>query len=108
MARIGRWCFRHRWLTLAMWLVAVTAGARSAGTVFNSLADNNNPRHVESIEAYDTPASATEPGGTVAGIITGVDPRDSRTTDAVTAATVDLRAIADVKAVVPPVPSTDG
>jgi RND superfamily putative drug exporter len=108
MARIGRWCFRHRWLTLAMWLLAVTAGALSAGTVFNSLADNNNPRHVESIEAYDTLASATETGGTVAGIITGVDPRDSRTADAISAATAELRDIADVKAVAPPVPSKDG
>src|SRR3954447_17010119 len=108
MARIGRWCFRHRWLTLAMWLVAVSAGALSAGTVFNSLADNNNPRHVESIEAYDTLTSATETGGTVAGIITGVDPRDSRTADAISAATAELRDIADVEAVAPPVPSKDG
>ena len=27
LARLGRWCFRHRWLTIIIWLVALIGGS---------------------------------------------------------------------------------
>lgn len=39
MAALGRWCFRHRWMVLAVWLVALigfTVVSRVAGTNFST------------------------------------------------------------------------
>ena len=39
MASLGRWCFRHRWIVLAVWLVALigfTVASRAAGTNFST------------------------------------------------------------------------
>lgn len=30
LARLGRWCFRHRWLTIIIWLVALVGGSAVA------------------------------------------------------------------------------
>jgi len=39
VASLGRWCFRHRWIVLAVWLVALigfTVASRAAGTNFST------------------------------------------------------------------------
>ena len=39
MASLGRWCFRHRWMVLAVWVVALigfTVAGRAAGTDFST------------------------------------------------------------------------
>jgi RND superfamily putative drug exporter len=30
LARLGRWCFRHRWLTIIIWLVTLVGGTSVA------------------------------------------------------------------------------
>ncbi|WP_426505577.1 hypothetical protein ACPPVO_47735 [Dactylosporangium sp. McL0621] len=48
IARIGHWCFRHRWGVLGLWLAAVVLGVVAAGPVFDALAANNTPKTMES------------------------------------------------------------
>jgi RND superfamily putative drug exporter len=108
MARTGRWCFRRRWYVLGIWVLAVAAGYLSVGPVFDRLADDNNPRHVESIEALDVQSGATATGGTVVGLVDRVDIRSPEVRDAVSAASFTITGLPDVHAVAPPVPSPDG
>jgi RND superfamily putative drug exporter len=97
MARVGRWCFRRRWWVLLIWVIAVGSGVVSAGSVFNGLADSNNPRRVESVEAYDVLNSGSNNGGQVVGLIDRVDPGSGAVRDAVDRVAADLAARPDVK-----------
>src|SRR5947207_2771619 len=67
MARIGRWCFRRRWWVLAAWLAAVVVGAMASGPVVDALADNNQPKNMESVRAYDVLNTGAHPAGQPGG-----------------------------------------
>src|SRR5437667_2005473 len=95
LARVGRWCFRRRWWVVLAWAVAVSAGVVASGSVFNTLADNNNPKHVESVDAYDVLNTGSDDGGQIVGEVDRVDQRAAAVRDAVYAAVRDLAARAD-------------
>jgi RND superfamily putative drug exporter len=99
IARVGRWCFRHRWWVVIAWALAVGAGVVAAGQVFDRLADNNNPRNIESVEAYDVLGAGDDNGGQVVGLVDKVDPRASAVRDAVAAVAAEMAARPDVKEV---------
>src|SRR3954470_17493427 len=73
MARIGRWCFRRRWWVLAAWLAAVVVGAMASGPVVDALADNNQPKNIESVRAYDVLNTGSDSGGAVVGLVDRAD-----------------------------------
>ena len=108
LSRIGRWCFRRRWSVLLAWLAVAAAGVLASGAVFAGLADNNNPQKVESIEAFDVLNAGADSGGTVVGLIDGVDPRAASLQAAIGAAAADIAAITDVKQVGPITTARDG
>jgi RND superfamily putative drug exporter len=87
---------------LAAWLVAVTAGVLSAGTVFAGLSNDNRPNHIEAVEAYDQFGDENPTGGEVVGLIDGVQPQSDAVRDAVAAASGALGARPDVQAVADP------
>jgi RND superfamily putative drug exporter len=102
LARLGRWCFRHRYWVLTAWLVAVAAGVLSSGPVFAALADNANPKHVESIDAYNQVSAGDNTGGQVVGLVDRIDPKAAGVAPAVGAAADDIAHLADVRTVVTP------
>jgi RND superfamily putative drug exporter len=102
IARVGRWCFRHRWWVLLIWVLAVGAGVTSAGAVFDRLVGDNNPRGVESIEAYDVLSAGNESGGTIVALIDGVDAASAPVRNVVSLFVEDLRADPAVKEVAHP------
>ena len=74
IAAAGQWCFRHRWSVVGLWLMAVVLGVLCAGPVFESLAGDNNPKSLESFRAQTVLDSQSVQGGTVIGVIDGIDP----------------------------------
>jgi RND superfamily putative drug exporter len=102
VARVGRWCFRHKWTVLAIWLVAVAVGAVCAGPVFNSLTNNRGPSTLESVEGGNQLNQANTSAGTVVAVVSGVDPDAADVRQAVTTAANDLARIQGVSSVVTP------
>jgi RND superfamily putative drug exporter len=102
VARVGRWCFRHKWTVLAIWLVAVAAGIVAAGPVFNSLRNDRGPSSLESVEGSNQLDRNDTSAGTVVATVSGIDPDASAVTQAVTAAAADLSRIGGVASVVTP------
>ncbi|WP_433615818.1 MMPL family transporter [Dactylosporangium sp. CA-139114] len=99
MARIGRFCFRHRWSVIGVWLVVVVLGGLTFGPVFSAIADASNPRHVEAIDGLDAIATGNDSSGTVVGLVGHVDPQAPAVRTAVGAAAADLARSAGVTAV---------
>jgi RND superfamily putative drug exporter len=108
IARCGRWCFHRRWWVLAAWLVAVVTGAMAAGPVVDSLADNNSPRGIESVQASDVLATGSDTGGTVVGLVDRADLAATTVRTLLDAATTDLARLPHVKRVAPATRSADG
>ncbi|GIJ51135.1 putative membrane protein [Virgisporangium aliadipatigenens] len=102
IAGVGRWCFRHRWWVLLIWVLAVGAGGASAGAVFDRLVGDNNPRGVESIEAFDVLGAGNESGGTVVALVDGVDAASAPVRNVVSLFAEDLRTDPAVKEVAHP------
>jgi RND superfamily putative drug exporter len=99
IGRVGRFCFRHRWWVLVVWLIAVAGGLLSAGSLLNSLADTNSVRKVESVQAYDVVNAGNDTSGQVIGLVDRVDPSSPTVREAVTHAADDIVAIANIKRV---------
>ncbi len=97
IARIGQWCFRHRWAVLGAWVVVVAAGVLATGPVFATLADNNAPKGVESVEASDVLNTGTDSAGQIIGLVDRIDPRAPEVRDAVNRAAADLATRSDVR-----------
>ena len=102
IARIGGWSFRRPWWALAIWLVVMTGGVLAAGPVFSGLKDNNGPQSLESVRAGTVLDQGSTEGGTLVGLVDGVDPTATSVTTDVGAAAVDLTAIAGVRSVLTP------
>src|SRR5689334_13875625 len=102
VARLGHWCFRHRWTVLGIWLVAVVVGVLSVGQVFDRLVANNGPRSLESVQAYDVLSASSQQGGTVDVLIGGVDPRSARLRKALAATVSEVSRIPGVLKVTAP------
>ena len=102
VARIGRWCFRHKWTVLAGWLVAVAIGVVCAGPVFSSLTNDRGPSSLESVAGSNQLNGTSTSAGTVVGVVTGVDPDAAAVRQAVTRAATDIGRIPGVASVVTP------
>jgi RND superfamily putative drug exporter len=104
-ARIGRWCFRHRWWVLAGWLGIVVLGVLAAGPVVDSLVSGETPKNVESAQAQAAIDAAGGTGGEVIGLVDRVDPAAAAVRDAVGRAAADLSGRGDVRRVDTPYPA---
>src|SRR5689334_16305667 len=108
VARIGRFCFRHRWSVIGVWLVVVVLGGLAFGPVFRAIADPTNPKHVEAIDGLDAVATGNESSGTVIGLVDHVDPKAPAVRTAVDAAAADLGRSAGVTGVATPFTAAAG
>ncbi|WP_327000414.1 MMPL family transporter [Dactylosporangium sp. NBC_01737] len=109
MARVGGWCFRHRWWVLGVWLLAVVGGVLAAGPLLDSISEGNSVRKkVESIEAYDLLSTAEDSSGQVVALVDAVDPAAADVRGAVDAAAARLRGVEHVRKVEATAVSTDG
>ncbi|MFI5907952.1 MMPL family transporter [Dactylosporangium sp. NPDC051541] len=106
IARVGQWCFRHRWGVLGIWLAAVVLGVLAAGPVFDALAANNSPKNMESFRGQNVLATQSTQGGTVIGVVDGIDPAAPQVRTDVGALADKLRGVDGVQQVV--TPFTDG
>ncbi len=88
-ARIGRWSFRHRWIVLGIWLIAVVGGLLASGLVFSGLSDGNGPKSMESVHANAVSDAADTTGQTLVGILPHTGPK-------VAAVVSDLRRVPGV------------
>src|SRR3954454_23301450 len=102
VARIGRFCFRHRWSVIGVWLVVVVLGGLAFGPVFGAIADASNPKHVEAIDGLDAIATGNDSSGTVIGLIDDVDPQATAVRTTVEAAAADLGRASGVTSVATP------
>ncbi|MFG2044701.1 MMPL family transporter [Dactylosporangium sp. NPDC048998] len=102
VARIGRFCFRHRWPVIGAWLVVVVLGGLTFGPVFGAIADASNPKHVEAIDGLDAVATGNDSSGTVIGLVSGVDPDAAAVRTTVLAAADDAGRVAGVRGVATP------
>ncbi|MEV6926376.1 MMPL family transporter [Dactylosporangium sp. NPDC051485] len=102
VANVGRFCFRHRWMIVGIWVVVVALGALTFGPVFSAIADASNPRHVEAIDGLDAVADGNDSSGTVIGLVDNVDPDAAAVRTAITAAAGDLAQVAGVRQVATP------
>ncbi|WP_433047755.1 MMPL family transporter [Dactylosporangium sp. CS-033363] len=102
IARIGQWCFRHRWGVLGLWLAAVVLGVLAAGPVFNALAGDNSPKDLESFRGQHVLATQSTQGGTVIGVVDGIDPTAAPVRTDVLALAATLRGVGGVHQVVTP------
>src|SRR6266511_2235198 len=78
IARVGRWCFRRRW-----WVLGAC----------------NNPKRVESTQAYDVVNTGNDSGGQIIGLVDGVDPGSATVRELVSATAADIAALPKVKTV---------
>jgi RND superfamily putative drug exporter len=102
IARIGHWCFRKRWWVLLIWVAAMVVGGISAGPVFASLDTSNGPKSLESVKANDVLKQGSDQGGTVVGLIDGIDPAAPSTRDGVLATAASLKNVSGIASVVTP------
>jgi RND superfamily putative drug exporter len=101
---VGRFCFRHRWLVVFVWLAVITGGALAAGAVFERMTDTNQLAGTESGAAREVLNSVTDRGGEVIALWEGIDPK----TPILSRVPGELMRIPGVKRVEPPVTSDDG
>ncbi|MEU4553837.1 MMPL family transporter [Micromonospora violae] len=90
VAAAGQWCFRHRWLVVSLWLVALLGGALASGPVFARLADPAASGSTESAEGLRQIAAGAADGGQVLALIDGVDAPSSGVRDVVNRLVGDL------------------
>jgi RND superfamily putative drug exporter len=102
IARVGHWCFRHRWWVLSFWLVAMIGGVLSAGPVFQSLDSGNGPPSLESVQADDVLSAGRDTGSTLVGVLDGVDPQAGPVRQGVRATAGALATISGVTSVATP------
>ncbi|MDT5036334.1 MAG: putative drug exporter of the superfamily [Micromonosporaceae bacterium] len=99
VARIGRWCFRHRGWVLAGWVGVVVLGALAAGPVVDSLGNGETPKNAESTQARTVVEDAGGTGGVVIGVADRIDPASPAVAAAVGRAAADLSGRTDVRRV---------
>ncbi|WP_170323583.1 MMPL family transporter [Cryptosporangium phraense] len=88
---MSRFCFRHRLLVVAVWVLAIVGGVFAAGPVFSSLDKGTNDAKFESVVGSDVLDAAETEGGSVIAVVDRVDPNAAATKSAVEAAAADVR-----------------
>jgi putative drug exporter of the RND superfamily len=100
LARLGRWCLRHRWRVVGVWLILFVGGALVVESVEAALVGSSDPRQVESVQGRDAVAAALgATGGEVIGLVDGVDPQARSVRDAVILAADRIGSVPDVREV---------
>jgi putative drug exporter of the RND superfamily len=107
-ARIGTFCYRHRWLVLFAWLLILVGGVASAGVVLDNLDPDDRDYAPESIQAYQVLDDSSEIGQRVIALVEGVDLTAPQTRDAIERASTEISGFANVATVDEPVPAVDG
>jgi RND superfamily putative drug exporter len=102
LATIGRYCFRHRWLLLIVWLAVAAGGFLASGPVSNALSNQPGAHSLESVQGDTILSDQSQVGPTVLGEITGVDPHDNAIRAGVRSAAVTLSRTAGVRSVATP------
>jgi putative drug exporter of the RND superfamily len=102
IARTGRWCFRHRWTVLGIWLVAIVLGGLCAGPVFQALNGDEGPSSLESVQGGNVLNAADTSGGSLVAVVRGIDPQSTAVRRSVTAAAAKLSQIPGVEAALTP------
>ena len=106
MAALGRWCFRHRWMVLAIWLVALigfTVAGRAAGTDFSTAFQLPNTPSTQATDLLEKnfPALSGDSDQIVLHARTGTV-RDPAITAAATKMLAQVAALPHVRAVTSP------
>ena len=94
--RISRFCFRHRFLVLVVWVVAIVGGGVASGPVFAALSGDHHKIHFESVAGSDVLDQDATDDGTVMAVVDKVDPKAAATKAAVLAAVADLHKLPGV------------
>ena len=87
--RLSRFCFRHRLLVVAVWVLAIVGGVFASGPVFDSLGRESNDVKFESVVGSDVLNGAKAEGDSVIAVVDRVDPNAAATKTAVESAAAD-------------------
>src|SRR5436190_2964633 len=102
LARVGGWCFRHRWSVVAIWLATMALGVLAAGPVFNGLTGAGKPTSLEAVQGNQVLTKNSDKGGTVVGIVDGIEPAATAVGPAVRATAAAIVGLSGVDSVVTP------
>jgi len=108
VTRIGRYCFRHHWRVLAVWLVVLAAGSFTIGPVFKTLVGDpplNGSQESQAQEAINTYGNQ---GDDVTALITGIDANASATRTAMARAAAGISGISGIMSVTSPRTAANG
>jgi RND superfamily putative drug exporter len=108
LERLGRFCYRRRWLVLSLWLVVVIIGGASAGPLMTAVNTARPGQGTESDDGVRFLEGAARHGLRFDVLVDRVDPAAGATRTAIAGTTEAVRAIDGVQDVGAPVPSTDG
>jgi putative drug exporter of the RND superfamily len=103
LASLGRFCFRHRRLVLAGWLVAFVAGVGVGVQVFPKLSTDYSGTRIESFQGFDIMKQSAQYGSRISAVVEGVHQGVPKANQGdLAAAAADLRRIPGVARVVDP------
>ena len=97
-ARLAKWCFRHRFAVLLLWVAVLAGGVLASGPVFTALADKQ-PLRFESAQGAQVLADQSQDQGTVVAVVDQVNPTDAAVRTAVTEAADAVRGQSGVRQV---------
>ena len=100
-ARVGRFCYRHRFTVLIVWLAVFAGGMVASGPVFSALSQDHDIK-VESLNAYDVLDAESKDDGSIIAVVDDVDPVAAATKAEITAASAALRGVAGITEVEDP------
>ena len=102
LTRLGRFCFRRRWLVLAAWALLVASGAVASGPVFAGLQGGGGSQRFESIQGMDIVGDNARYGSRLVVLVDDVRIPDPRVRSAIIAATADVARLRNVARAVDP------
>jgi len=79
LTRLGRFCFHHRRLVLAGWLVAFVAGLAVGVQVFPRLQTNYSGSSIESFQGLDLMTQSQQYGSRISALVEGIEGIDRTT-----------------------------
>ncbi len=100
-AGVARFCFRHRFIVLAVWVAIFAGGMVASGPVFTALSADHDIK-VESLDAFDVLDAESREDGSIIAVVDDVDPQAATTKSTITAASAALRGVAGVARVEDP------
>ncbi|MEO3743400.1 MMPL family transporter [Plantactinospora sp. B5E13] len=108
VARIGRFCYRHRRLVLIGWLVVIVAGGVAAGPVLTKVGSTRAVQGTESDDAQHVLRAEADHGLRIVTLVDGIDPGGGADAAALARARADVAGRPDVTGVTGPVAARAG